>query len=443
MDPHDPASAEALRLEALGSYRILDTPEEEAFDDLAALAAQICATPMAVVSLVDRDRLWYKARVGIEKATAPRLGSFCAEAILAPGRTLVVTNSGQDPIRFYAGVPLVTPEGHALGTLCVMDRVPRALAEDQLQALRILAREVMAQMELRKRMMEFEEHLLRTRTILDMLVEGVILRDAEGRLVDFNPSAEALLGAPLEPLRDRADFGGLAFVDEEGRGVNLADLPSFSALRSGESSQGTVLGVQTSEGIRWLETNTRPFAGGVVVSFWDLTDRKRLEERLRLEATHDALTGLPNRRALEARLPKALAAARRHGTPLALCICDLDHFKELNDTQGHAAGDEALQAFARALEAGLRQEDFPARLGGDEFCVLFEGSSASRVVQSLDRIRQAFARAVTGTGVTATFGLADWRPGMDEAALHLAADTALYRAKAQGRNRVAVAEPEN
>jgi hypothetical protein len=153
---------EVQRLDALKRYDLLDTPAEAEFDDLARLAARFCATPIALISLVDAERQWFKSRMGIDIEESPRDVSFCAHAILE-GDVLVVPDTTQDErfadnpfvkddsrIRFYAGAPLVTPEGHAVGTLCVLDRKPRELSEDQRDALRVLARQVVAQMELRR-----------------------------------------------------------------------------------------------------------------------------------------------------------------------------------------------------------------------------------------------------------------------------------------------------
>ncbi|HEY1434576.1 MAG TPA: PAS domain-containing protein, partial [Thermoanaerobaculia bacterium] len=154
---------ERERLEALARYRILDTPPEQAFDDLALLASQICGTPIAVVSLVDADRQWCKARVNFADAATARDTAFCAHAIL--GRDLlVVPDAAADPrfaespivagepgIRFYAGAPLVTDEGYVLGTLCVMDRRSRGLTPDQAGALRALSRRVVSELELKRR----------------------------------------------------------------------------------------------------------------------------------------------------------------------------------------------------------------------------------------------------------------------------------------------------
>jgi anti-sigma regulatory factor (Ser/Thr protein kinase) len=167
MMTHDvPDGSETERLEALRKYQILDTDPEVAFDDLALLASHICATPMAAITLVDQDRQWFKARVGVPLRETPRSISFCTHAIEQRGIFIVPDASkdarlrdnpqvtGDPHIRFYAGAPLITREGHALGTLCVVDRRPRQLTDAQIEGLQVLRRQVEAQLELRRRLIE-------------------------------------------------------------------------------------------------------------------------------------------------------------------------------------------------------------------------------------------------------------------------------------------------
>jgi len=153
---------EVKRLKVLWQYDVLDTVPEEMFDDLTDLAAHICEAPVALISLVDENRQWFKSRVGTSLKETSRDISFCAHAILNDD-LLLISDASKDPrfrenplvtgpqrIRFYAGAPLVTPDGHALGTLCVLDKQPRKLRSEQQKALRVLARHVVTQLELRR-----------------------------------------------------------------------------------------------------------------------------------------------------------------------------------------------------------------------------------------------------------------------------------------------------
>lgn len=171
---------EPERLEALRSYQVLDTDPDQAFDDLVQLSAFICGTPISLVSLIDSERQWFKARVGLEVSETPREYAFCQYAMRAPD-VYEVPDATADPrfahnplvtgdphIRFYAGAPLLSPEGLPLGTLCAIDTVPRQLSPDQRAALRVLARQVMAHLELRRIRLQLDDERQKLDGVLRM-----------------------------------------------------------------------------------------------------------------------------------------------------------------------------------------------------------------------------------------------------------------------------------
>ena len=164
-------TVEAARVAALNRYAILDSEPEEAFDDLVLLTAYVCKTPMALLSLVDDHRQWFKSAVGVQIKETPREISVCAHAI-QQRELFIVPDMREDArfrdnplvtseprIRFYAGTPLVNEDGFALGTLCVLDREPRELDDDQKEALKALGRLTLRQMELRKNLQMLKEAL--------------------------------------------------------------------------------------------------------------------------------------------------------------------------------------------------------------------------------------------------------------------------------------------
>jgi anti-sigma regulatory factor (Ser/Thr protein kinase) len=165
------ATNESARLSDLRSYRILDTDPEKAFDDLTLLASYICQTPIALITLIDADRQWFKSRVGVSITQTPRAVAFCARAIEQPD-LFIVPDATKDErfkanpfvvsepkIRFYAGAPFRSSSGHALGTLCIVDCVPRELTDEQQNALRALSGQVQAQLELRRNLIELRSAL--------------------------------------------------------------------------------------------------------------------------------------------------------------------------------------------------------------------------------------------------------------------------------------------
>lgn len=195
--PGTPAD-EAARLAELRAYEVLDTEAEQAFDDLTQLASDILKVPIALVSLVDSERQWFKSRVGLDAAETPRDISFCGH-VVAGDQLLLVPDATRDErfadnplvtaapdIRFYVGAPLRTPTGHVVGTLCAIDREPRQVTASELEALRRLARQVVSQLELRRRQRELARSHAFLTGVLESAPVGVMTTDAEGAVTSVN-----------------------------------------------------------------------------------------------------------------------------------------------------------------------------------------------------------------------------------------------------------------
>lgn len=211
---HPPTPAdEPGRLAALLEFELLDTPAEQMFDNITALAAQICGTPIALISLVDAERQWFKSRVGLDASETPRELAFCAHAI--NGETLFeVDNTLLDPrfcdnplvtsapdIRFYAGMPLSDGQGHNLGTLCVIDRQPRHLNDEQRQALRLLAEQTVQLFELRLQARRQHEQAALHKAMFRSAGNAVLVTDLDGMIQQASSGVATLLGYDPEQLQ--------------------------------------------------------------------------------------------------------------------------------------------------------------------------------------------------------------------------------------------------
>jgi PAS domain S-box-containing protein len=280
---------EEARLTALRRYEILDTASEAEYDDLTRIAAQICRTPIALITLIDSERQWFKARIGMEAAETPRNQAFCAYAIHDTA-TFVVPDAAADQrfadnalvlgdprIRFYAGAPLQTGDGINLGTLCVIDREPRTLSREQQDALEALARQVVRLIELRYRNRLFA-------LLVDRNPAVMSVKDADGRLVFANAAWKKHFARPgEEPVgKTTAEWLGVA----DGRALFEADVAVDMAVIADRTAMESIHALPTNAGVRSWFTMRFPveglgggtMAGNVSV---DVTNTIIAEQRLR------------------------------------------------------------------------------------------------------------------------------------------------------------------
>ena len=296
---------ESERLEALRRYRVLDTAAEESFDELVRLAAQICQAPIALISLVDAERQWFKSRVGLGDTETPREHAFCARTILSPDLLIVpdaradvrfASNplvTGPPHVRFYAGAPLLTEDGHGLGALCVIDRVPRELTERQREALRTLARQVIIQLELRRTASEFaraEKEVSFQAHLLNTVEQAVIATDLDGRITFWNKYAERLYGWAAEEVIGRSVLEitpAVSAAEQAGEVMAcLREGRSWSGEFSVRRRDGTVFPAQVIDSP--IHDGEGRLVGVVGVSA-DITERKLAEaERAELLARAEA-----------------------------------------------------------------------------------------------------------------------------------------------------------
>jgi PAS domain S-box-containing protein len=299
---------EPARLEALLGYQILDTAPEREFDDLTTLAASICHTPIAVISLIDAERMWLKSCVGLDGGEASRNVAFCSHTILhhdlmIVNDTLLDERFSDSPfvveeprIRFYAGAPLITPDGYVIGSLCVIDRVPRQLTDEQCEALRTLSRQVITQLELRAKVRTLKETIVERKEIEVRLRQSeeryrVVISDAQdiiyrtdenGHFTFFNGAALRVMGHTEESLTGR-HF--LELIDPEHRDA-ARRFYGVQMMRKIPNTYYEFSAVGGSDDPLWLGQNVQLLLeGDRVIGFQavarDITERKRMEAALR------------------------------------------------------------------------------------------------------------------------------------------------------------------
>ena len=286
---------EEKRLESLLALKILDTLPEKDFDEITLLASQICQTPIALISLVAEDRQWFKSRHGIEAKETPREFAFCGHAILQD-QVFEVEDASQDErfcdnplstgelrVQFYAGAPLLSPDGHPIGTLCVIDSKPKKLSPIQVSALRTLSGQITRLLQLKvqiQKLRESEDQLMYKTTAAESVEEGIVLQDSNGKIVDFNPSSLRILDLSEEQLLGRNTIDPQwRRVRADGSTFSIEMLPSALCLKTGQKQSNVLMGLYNSKNeLQWLRINSVPLyleksekPTHAVTSFADIT----------------------------------------------------------------------------------------------------------------------------------------------------------------------------
>lgn len=466
---------EAARLKMLRDYAVLDTPAKGPLDLLCRFASAALDAPIALVSLVDKNRQWFKAKVGLAAPETPRNVAFCAHAIMG-SEPFVVEDALADPrfadnplvtgetgVRFYAGMPLEVEEGIRLGTVCVIDRRARLFTAEDREQLRHLGDLVVA--ELKRAVLEkkLAKQLARSRRNAQLAKLHATRATYAGKLAELgwweldilrgklHWSAEVRRIHEIGPGARLSVDRAIAYYAPEVR--PLVHLAVEKAVKEKVSFKFELPIITAKGNPRWVRVVGEPVArdGRVVLlngAIQDITEQKEATEKVEYLALHDSMTGLSNRGHFNDALSGALAEHRQRGLGLALILIDVDHFKAINDTLGHDAGDAAIIEIARRLEGVVRGEDMVARLGGDEYAVLAPSVSDPMALGAmLERVRGVTAAPWVHEGVGRPLGLSIGGAlfpahAGDAETLYKAADLALYDAKRLGRGRAAIYRPD-
>lgn len=435
---------EATRLATLSEYGLDHGLCDPGLNNLLNLAANVFNVLIVPVSLIEEQRQLLAAGLGISVCETSCEASFCAHAILRR-KIMVIPDArfkdnpmvtGTPHIRFYTGIPLRTLSGYAIGTLCIIDLKPRrTLSARDEHNMQDLAALVMDRLEMRRLELARNASQVRFENIANTSPDSIICVNDKGIITFWNASAEKMLDY------SRAQITGnnidtivpKTFIEKFNAVVSDKEalIKGVTVELNVQSRSGALIPVELSVSM-WADDFTVSY--GAILR--DITKRRRNEERLFLLAHMDPLTGLANRTLLTSSLEQAL----KDEPAICVMMVDLDGFKDVNDSLGHARGDEILVSVAKKIQSSVRAGDLVARMGGDEFAVLLPGVSDFKLAaETAERIIHDISQAMIveehQINISASVGMVLYpMHGITAQDLLTSADLALYQAKAEGRN---------
>ena len=449
---------EEERLKEILGYDYPDGPAQASLNRICLLAQSLFNVPIALVTLIGRHEQKFIAKCGVDADGTPRKDAFCTYAILND-EVLIVNDATRDArfsenplvtvdmhIRFYAGAPLIVRPGIRLGTLCIINTNPCEFSKEEASRLQMLA--TVAVNELRRyrvtldlmRQQELSAQTARMTKvgswIWDVRTKSLVWSEETYRIFEV-----ALDVTPTEKMVTR--FWG---DDRTGVARGMERVVRDRVPVDLEHPIVTAAGTQ-----RWVRSVAEPeitdgAVSRIIGSIQDITEQRQQAAKMERLAFYDSLTGLPNRALFQIRFSTAVAEAEQLGSKVGLLILDLDHFKDLNDTLGHAAGDALLRSVSEQLLAVYCGTDRVARLGGDEFAVIIPNvRDANDLMVPTERFRELLRDPHEPDGkrlpISVSIGAALY-PEHDRNAAGLLrnAEIALYRAKNAGRNRFVIFE---
>ena len=466
---------EKKRLRELYRYRILDTPPEPEFDGLCDLARSLLGADVAVITFQDADRCWCKASAGRQVTSLPRSASVSEQAVNA-GEVVVFEDmarepvfqalppvDGEDDFRAAIGVPIEVKKGLCIGAIVVMFSEPRTVSIGDIENLLRLTRAIVDRLHLRRIRIERElDQIARAKKDAEIAAQKWEI-GKQRRLLEQTARLARIGGWEYDVAGDRmiwsAEIYRLLELDEATAPPDLMTLLVgycheeaagevkrliVRVLTRGESFETEIPLITTSGRRRWARCvcEAEVQRGKVVRllgTVQDTTLQRATEEEVNFIATHDMVTGLLNRAVFQERLDRALAF-RTPARTVGLYLIDVDHFKSVNDTLGHHAGDVLLAEVGRRLREAVGELGIVARLGGDEFALMMPdcGGESELVAigeQMMRGLQEPIAYDAESIPVTISVGIARAPSGTPADQLFKDADIALYEAKGEGRNR--------